>query len=255
LNSLPPVNKSELDSKHLSELHELAAEAGVERYRMLSRAELVEKLAGGNGKPASKPQGESRGGGGGGGGGRSRQRKPRDRKPREGGGERKPREQREEREPRREPAPEPVAATPSAPPQGAEKPKRKRRRRRWGRRRKGGGNRAHADRWVEAWNARDLDQIVACYSERVEFVLPALLGDSDERKINGREELREHFRHGLELAPNLTVTEESLLVGPAGFAILYRREDGHRAIETVELDSDGLAARARVFYEREQPED
>jgi len=105
---------------------------------------------------------------------------------------------------------------------------------------------------VEAWNARDLDEIAACYSENVEFVLPALVGDSEERRIGGREALREHFRHGLELAPNLTVTEESLLVGPSGFAILYRREDGHRAIETVELDGDGLASRARVFYEREQ---
>ena len=71
--------------------------------------------------------------------------------------------------------------------------------------------------------------------------------------MEGREELRDHFRHGLELAPNLTVTEESLLEGPGGFALLYRREDGHRAIEAVELDESGLVARARVYYEREQP--
>jgi len=243
LNSLPPVNKSQLESKHLSELHELAAEAGVERYRMLSRAELIERLAGGNGQAASKPKDGGRGG--------DSRRGSRERKPRE---QRQPPEQDASREkPRREAAPEPVAAAPTSSPQAAEKPKRKRRRRRWGRRRKGSGNRAHADRWLEAWNARDLDQIVACYSEQVEFVLPALVGDSEERTISGRAELREHFRHGLELAPNLTVAEESLLVGPGGFAILYRREDGHRAIETVELDGDGLAARVRVFYEREQP--
>lgn len=40
------MNKSELEPKHLAELHELAADAGVERYRMLSRAELIERLAG-----------------------------------------------------------------------------------------------------------------------------------------------------------------------------------------------------------------
>jgi Rho termination factor, N-terminal domain len=43
-------SKAELDSKHLSELHALAAEAGVPRYRMLRREELVEKLL--DGKPA-----------------------------------------------------------------------------------------------------------------------------------------------------------------------------------------------------------
>jgi hypothetical protein len=38
------MTKAELDSKHLAELHSLAAEAGVPRYRMLRRAELIEKL-------------------------------------------------------------------------------------------------------------------------------------------------------------------------------------------------------------------
>ena len=108
LNSLPAVDKSQLESKHLSELHELAAAAGIDRYRMLPRAELIEKLADG------KPRGEER--------------------PRR---ERKPRERRERRE-----EPKPEAATPArepaaAPEPAAEKPKRKRRRRRWGRRRKG----------------------------------------------------------------------------------------------------------------------
>jgi Rho termination factor, N-terminal domain len=55
------MNKAELESKHLSELHALAAEAGVESYRMLPRAELIDKLADGGG-------GGSRSGGGGGGG-------------------------------------------------------------------------------------------------------------------------------------------------------------------------------------------
>jgi len=219
------MNKSQLESKHIAELHELAAEAGVERYRMLTRAELIERLAGGDGKAETKPKGEPP------------QRRKRERKPRE------PKPQPQEK-------PQPKAAEP-APEQRQERPKRKRRRRRWGRRRKRGGIREHADRWVEAWNARDLDEIVACYSADVEFVLPALVGGDGDRRIGGREALREHFRHGLELAPNLTVTEESLLTGPSGFAILYRREDGHRAIEAVELDPDGLAGRVRVYYERE----
>lgn len=199
------MNRSELESKHIAELHELAAEAGIERYRMLTRAELIEKLAG------EQPE-------------------------------------RRQPQPRREPSEREASESPKQ--ERPERPKRRRRRRRWGRRRKRGGPREHADRWLDAWNAHDLDEIVSCYSEVVELVLPALVGGSEERRIAGREALREHFRHGLELAPNLTVAEESLLEGPGGFAILYRREDGHRAIEAVELDDDGLAARVRVFYER-----
>jgi hypothetical protein len=133
LNSLPSVNKSELDSKHIAELHELAAKAGIERYRMLSRAELIEKLAAGNGKTQSRPQGGRRSG--------QREQKPR------GSRQRQRSEAKPKREPRREPEaeqparserkPEPSIAPATTPPPSASRPKRKRRRRRWGRRPKG----------------------------------------------------------------------------------------------------------------------
>ncbi|HET9163016.1 MAG TPA: Rho termination factor N-terminal domain-containing protein [Solirubrobacterales bacterium] len=123
------MNKTQLESKHIAELHDLAAEAGVERYRMLSRAELIEKLAGDKGGAQPKPQGERRGGDP----GRGRQRdRGRSRAPRE--------ERRPEPEESPEPEPEPRAPEPGPQPEGrdeAERPRRKRRRRRWGRRRKG----------------------------------------------------------------------------------------------------------------------
>ena len=55
------MTKAELETKHLSELHSLAAEAGVPKYRMLSKAELIDALS----------KGES-GGSGGGASGRER---------------------------------------------------------------------------------------------------------------------------------------------------------------------------------------
>lgn len=107
MNNLPPMTKAELEKKRLSDLHQLAAEAGVEKYRMLTKAELVEKLAGGNG--SSKEE-------------RPR-RQRRDRKPRE----------RPEKAPERESVPEPAARSEQA----AEPARPRRRRRRFGRRAKG----------------------------------------------------------------------------------------------------------------------
>jgi hypothetical protein len=134
------MTKAELESKHIAELHDLAAAAGVERYRMLPRAELIDKLAGGDGGQAPKP---GRGRSGGDPGQASRQRS-RGRRPREGRGDREPRGDRQQRPPRedrkeereRPAAPsQPPPAAPAAP--AGERPKRKRRRRRWGRRPKG----------------------------------------------------------------------------------------------------------------------
>jgi hypothetical protein len=48
------MTKAELESKHLSDLHLLAADAGIERYRMLTRGELVERLADGAGNGDGK---------------------------------------------------------------------------------------------------------------------------------------------------------------------------------------------------------
>jgi hypothetical protein len=139
------MTKAELESKHLGELHELAANTGIDRYRMLSRAELIDKLAGGNGGGGAtpKPKRERSGGESG-----QRRQRNRSRKPREGGrGDREPREgqggnRAPKPAPRSEPAAtappaavEPAAAAPAA--AAAERPKRKRRRRRWGRRPKG----------------------------------------------------------------------------------------------------------------------
>jgi transcription termination factor Rho len=157
LNNLPlSMTRAELDKKSLAELHSLAAEAGIERYRMLPRAELIGKLANGDsgssrqrsGRQSSSSRQPSSGGGG-----EQRDRPPRRRRRRSGakadsGGEGRQqgsgREPRAPRQPERAPEPEsppappaaappPVADTPSEP----SRPKR-RRRRRFGRRSKQG---------------------------------------------------------------------------------------------------------------------
>lgn len=154
------MTKAELQSKHLSELHSLAADAGVPRYRMLSRTELIEKLSDGGSGSGSGSGGERQRSGGGGsrsgseqrdrpprqrqrrrrsgsGGGGERDRSERDRGQRDrpererGGRDRPPRERRPEPTPPPEPAqPSPAASTPS----GDDPRPRRRRRRRFGRR-------------------------------------------------------------------------------------------------------------------------
>jgi transcription termination factor Rho len=143
------MNKTELESKHIAELHSLAADADVPRYRMLRREELIEKLSeGGGGTPekSEKPRGERP---------PRRERAPRDRQPRQrrerssGDRERPARKEARADRPATEPAvaPEPPAEPPKspAPPgepalaaaEGSSRPKRKRRRRRFGRKSKG----------------------------------------------------------------------------------------------------------------------
>jgi transcription termination factor Rho len=155
------MNKAELENKPLSDLHLLAAEAGLEKYRMLTKPELIEQLAEGNGAEGAAAKGkggEAAAGGrptrpGEGGQGPRRRRRRRTGSPAvadqggagaeasEGGvegerEERRERRDRPEKAPERAPAPEPAAQQPAA---AAESPRpRRRRRRRFGRRGKQG---------------------------------------------------------------------------------------------------------------------
>jgi SnoaL-like domain len=115
--------------------------------------------------------------------------------------------------------------------------------------------RAHADAWLAAWRARDLDAIMACYADNVDFVAATVARrwGKPDGLLHGKAELRRHFELGLELAPKLTFTEEALLTSPGGYALLYRRENGNRVLDVVELNQHGQAARVRAFYEHLQP--
>ncbi len=142
------MTKAELENKHLGELHSLAAAAGVERYRMLPKAELIAKLAddgSGSGRQSSGGRQSSPASGG----GEQRERPPRRRRrsgsraesgeegraPRSGRAPRGPREAEPTPEPAAEaPAPPAAAPTPSSDPSDSSARPKRRRRRRFGRR-------------------------------------------------------------------------------------------------------------------------
>jgi ketosteroid isomerase-like protein len=108
-----------------------------------------------------------------------------------------------------------------------------------------------ARRYYAAWNARDLDAILALYAEDIEFSSPyiAALGFSPDGVIHGKAMLRAYFERALDRAPALTFTPEALLVGARGHTLIYRNHRGERAAETHERDAMGLVVRADATYE------
>jgi hypothetical protein len=113
---------------------------------------------------------------------------------------------------------------------------------------------AVAEDWIEAWNAKDLDRIMGHYAVDIEFVANTVVRrwQKPDGKLRGLAELRDHFGLGLKLVPELHFEMESVFFAPSGYAVLYRRENGNRVLDVVELNSEGKARRVTAYYQGEQ---
>ena len=107
-----------------------------------------------------------------------------------------------------------------------------------------------ANLWVAAWNAHDLDQILAHYEDSVELTSPAaaqLLGTSDG-KVVGKASLKTYFRRGLEAYPELSFRLVDVLWGINSLVLYYTNQKGTHTAEFMELSANGKVVRVVANY-------
>ena len=107
-----------------------------------------------------------------------------------------------------------------------------------------------ASHWTRAWNAHDLDEIMAHYAEEVVLVSPAaarILNDPSGT-VSGKEALRAYFKRGLEVYPNLQFELLDVMWGVSSVVLYYTNQKGTKTGEFMELDSRGKVARVVANY-------
>ena len=107
-----------------------------------------------------------------------------------------------------------------------------------------------ANQWVVAWNAHDLDLIMAHYEDEVELTSPVaakLLGKPEGRVV-GKANLRAYFQRGLEAYPELQFRLEDVLWGLNSVVLYYANQKGTRTAEFMELSAVGKVARVVANY-------
>ena len=84
---------------------------------------------------------------------------------------------------------------------------------------------SHAQEWIAAWNAHDLELILAHYAEDVELTSPfvAKLTGPSEGVVRGKAALRDYFTRGLEAYPTLRFDFIQLYPGVRSCVLEYRR--------------------------------
>jgi hypothetical protein len=106
--------------------------------------------------------------------------------------------------------------------------------------------------WVEAWNSRDPDRIVAHYSEDIVFSSPLVrtIGGDDSNTIRGRVALRIYFSAALRKFPSLRFRLRAVYASDEAVIVLYDIVNGLVAGEKLKLNEKGQIIRAWVYYGR-----
>lgn len=109
--------------------------------------------------------------------------------------------------------------------------------------------RARAVDWIDAWNRRDLEAILAHYADDVAVCSPRVverLGAADGW-LRGKAALRDDFARGLRNAA-LRFELVDVTVGVGAMTVVYRRENGALVTDCAELDAEGRIVRMIACY-------
>lgn len=107
-----------------------------------------------------------------------------------------------------------------------------------------------ARNWIEAWNSHNLDAIMSHYDDNVVLTSPvaATILNRPSGTVEGKVALREYFKRGLEVYPNLNFELLDVLRGVSSIVICYRNQKGTRTAEFMELTANGKIIRVVANY-------
>lgn len=113
--------------------------------------------------------------------------------------------------------------------------------------------RRFGEAWAEAWNARDIDTVLAHYADSVTFHSPVAAQVAGTPVLRGKAALRAYWTMALRRISHLRVTVEQVLFDAeqGEIAIFYLAELDERrtrACERLRFGDDGLATLGDALY-------
>ena len=95
--------------------------------------------------------------------------------------------------------------------------------------------------WIEAWNSRDLERILALYAEDSAMTSDKIqmLGFDSSGTLRGKPNLRAYWGKALQLVPGLHFELIDLFVSPDSVVVFYANERGGRICEYLRVDAEG----------------
>lgn len=111
--------------------------------------------------------------------------------------------------------------------------------------------RAFAASWYAAWNAHDIDAIMAHYAPSIEHSSPFIkrYNGTDDTSLRGISAVRDYFARALARNPTLRFDPKHLTIGLESVVLVYTRMTGDLAAEVFFLDVAGKILRSVSHYD------
>ncbi len=102
--------------------------------------------------------------------------------------------------------------------------------------------------WIEAWNAHDLEGVLAHYEDDFELASPRIVDLTGEPSgiLRGKDAIRSYWQEALSKMPDLRFELLGVFSGVRSVAIHYRNQAGRFRIETFEFGPGMRVVRAAV---------
>ena len=107
-----------------------------------------------------------------------------------------------------------------------------------------------AQQWVDAWNAHDLDRVLAHYTDDFEMSSPYIVTIAGEPSgvLRGKGAVAAYWRAALKRSPNLHFELHAVFRGVDSLALFYQSAPGVVGTEVFFFDASGKVARAHAHY-------
>ena len=105
---------------------------------------------------------------------------------------------------------------------------------------------AFAREWIQAWNRRDLEALLLCYADDVEFRSPLaakLLGEASGT-VHGKAKLRDYFAKALAAFPGDLDIELLGVYQGVDSLVVHFQARGRKGAEVMEMNREGVVRRA-----------
>jgi ketosteroid isomerase-like protein len=95
--------------------------------------------------------------------------------------------------------------------------------------------------WIAAWNARDVDRVLALYTDDIEMTSPHIVGFGFDASgtLRGKAKVREYWAFALQKVPDLHFDLIDVYTGPDSLIVFYQNERGGKVCEYLRLDAAG----------------